>query len=263
VGSVARGDLLKARARRAQTQLERIKAYNQVQIQTERLKQVVGVPPSTPLAPEPILEEGVVVPDSAAAVRTALVHRPRLASALATEKAARSRVFGSWAVRLPLLTGSYDAVRFKTTDLVDPFGSDPEIEGSRSSTQRQGELRVSVPIFDGLAIEGNVRQAKGALAEAEANRRQLEIDVAVEVEQAWLALREAIERIAVAREGLASAEEDYNFSKSRYELGAGTFLDLLNAEVSLSQARQSHVEALADARVAEADLERAIGERRY
>ena len=263
VGTVARGDVLKARARRAQTQLDRIRAYNQVQIQAERLKQIVGMPPSTSLSVEPILEEGVVIPDSAASIRSALAHRPRLASAEAVEKAARSRVFGSWAVRLPSLTGSYTAERFKRTDLINPLVPGPEVEGNQSSTQRQGELRVSVPIFDGLAIEGNVRQAKGALAEAEANRRQLEIDVAVEVQQAWLTLREAVERIAVAGEGLTSAEEDYNFSKSRYELGAGTFLDLLTAEVSLAQARQSHVEALADARVAEADLERAIGERRY
>jgi outer membrane protein TolC len=261
VGTVARGDVLKARARRAQTQLDRIKAYNQVQIQTERLKQIVGLPSGTSLSVEPILEEGVVVPDSAASVQSALAHRPRLASAQAAERAAKSAVFSSWAVRLPRLTASYSAVRFKTTDEID-VGTGT-VEDQRSSTQRQGELRISVPIFDGLAIEGNVRRSKGALAEAEASRRQLELDVAVEVQQAWLGLREAVERIAVAREGLTSSEEDYSFSKSRYELGAGTFLDLLTAEVSLAQARQSHVEALADARVAEADLERAIGERRY
>jgi outer membrane protein len=261
VGTVARGDVLKARARRAQTQLDRIKAYNQVQIQTERLKQVVGLPPGTSISVDPILEQGVVIPDSAASVESALLHRPRLASAQATERAARSGAFSAWAVRLPRLTGSYSAVRFKTTDEID-VGTGT-IEDERSSTQRQGELRVSMPIFDGLAIEGNIRQSKGVLAEAEASRRQLELDVAVEVQQAWLGLREAVERIAVAAEGLTSAEEDYNFSKSRYELGAGTFLDLLNAEVNLAQARQSHVEALADARVAEADLERAIGERRY
>ena len=55
----------------------------------------------------------------------------------------------------------------------------------------------------------------------------------------------------------------YNFSKGRYELGAGTFLDLLNAQVSLAQAKQSYVEAVADAHVAEAALERAVGSRRY
>jgi outer membrane protein TolC len=261
VGTVARGDVLKARARRAQTQLDRIKAYNQVQIQTERLKQVVGLPPGTSISVDPILEEGVVVPDSAVSVQSALAHRPRLASALAIERAARSGAFSAWAVRLPRLTGSYSAARFKTTDEID-VGTGT-VQDERTATQRQGELRVSMPIFDGLAIEGNIRRSKGVLAEAEASRRQLELDVAVEVQQAWLGLREAVERIAVAGEGLTSAEEDYNFSKSRYELGAGTFLDLLNAEVNLAQARQSHVEALADARVAEADLERAIGERRY
>jgi outer membrane protein TolC len=120
-----------------------------------------------------------------------------------------------------------------------------------------------MPLFDGLAIQGNIRQAKGVLAEAEASRRQLERDVAVEVQQAWLTLREAVERIDVAKEGLTSAEEDYSFSKSRYELGAGTFLDLLTSEVNLANARQRLIEALADSRVAEADLERAVGERRY
>lgn len=261
VGTVARGDVLKARARRAQTQLDRIRAYNQVQIQTARLKQVIGLPPEASIAVEPILEEAVAVPDSAAAVRTALERRPRLESAHATERAARAGVTGAWGVRLPQLTASYFVSHAKVTNdfEVGGFPSQEEISG----TDRSGELRLSLPIFDGLAIEGNIRQAKGALAEAEANRRQLQLDVAVEVQQAWLALREAAERIDVAQEGVASAEEDYNFSKSRYELGAGTFLDLLNAQVSLAQARQSLVEAQADSRTAEADLERAIGERRY
>lgn len=258
VGTVARGDVLKARARRAQTQLDRIRAYNQVQIQTARLKQVIGLPPATSISVEPILEEQVAVPDSATAVRTALDRRPSLESAHATERAARSGATGAWGRRLPQLTASYSVSHTK-----DEFTVSGAADEENSGTNRQGELRLSMPIFDGLAIEGNIRQAKGVLAEAEANRRQLELDVAVEVQQAWLALREAVERIGVAREGLASAEEDYNFSKSRYELGAGTFLDLLNAEVSLAQARQSLVEAQADARTAEADLERAIGERRY
>lgn len=262
VGTVARGDVLKARARRANTQLDRIRAYNTLQIEVERLKQVIGLPPATTMSVDPALEEGAVVPDSAAAVKAALVNRPRLASAQAIESAAHSGVFSSWTVRVPRLSASYSAQKFKNTDDFDV----PGFGGTSSdydTDQRQGELRLSVPLFDGLAIEGNIRQAKGVLAEAEANRKQLELDVAVEVQQAWLTLREAVERIDVAKEGLASAEEDYNFSKSRYDLGAGTFLDLLTSEVNLANARERHVEALADARVAEADLERAIGERRY
>jgi outer membrane protein len=126
-----------------------------------------------------------------------------------------------------------------------------------------GEVHASLPIFTGGSIEGSVRQAKADLLVAQTNYRQRVLDVTVEVQQAWLTLRESVQRIEVAREGLASAEEDYKFSKGRYDLGAGTYLDLLTAEVQLSQARSSLVQAVADARVAEAGLEFAIGEKQY
>jgi outer membrane protein TolC len=258
VGTVARGDVLKARARRASTQLDRIRAVNQVEIQRSRLKQVIGLKPGTPLYVETVLDENVVLPDSATAVSTALAARPELSRAAAAERAARAGLFGARAKRLPSVIGSASYDHSKNSDHLEG-----ESEVEFNSTAWFGQVRLSLPIFDGLALEGGMKSAKGALLEAEAQRRQRELDVAVEVQQAWLSVREAVERIDVAKEGLASAQEDYSFSKGRYELGAGTILDLLNAEVSLSQAKQSYVEALADAHVAEAAMERAVGSRRY
>jgi outer membrane protein TolC len=259
---VARGDVLKARARRATTQLSRIQAENQVHIQRQRLKQVIGVELGTSLDVETSLEGETPLPDSTAVVSQALRSRPTLASARASERAARASLFGARTARIPKVTGSLDVDRNRITEEADFVGLGA-LSDERYSTQWSGSLRLSIPFFDGLATEGGVRSAKGSMLESEASRRQLELDVAVEAQQSWLLLREAVERIAVAREGVASAEEDHKFSKGRYELGAGTYLDLLNAEVSLEQARQQLVEALADARVAEAALERATGERRY
>lgn len=263
VGTVARGDVLKARARRAQTQLDRISATNQVEIARAKLSQSMGVDPGTAIEIEESLDENVAVPDSLTAVRKALQTRPGLSQSASTERAARAGLFGAKAVRLPRVTANVSVDRSKVIDELQFDPGDVAFEDERYATRWQGSVALSLPLFDGLAIEGNTRSAKGALLEAEANRRQEELDVAVEVQQAWLGLREAVERIAVAKEGLASAEEDYKFSKGRYELGAGTILDLLNAEVSLEQARRSYVDALVDAKVAEADLERAVGERRY
>mgnify|MGYP001576593421 CR=1 FL=1 len=263
VGSVARGDVLKARARRATTQLSRIQAENQVQIQSHRLRQILGVTSGGAIAVETSMDELVPLPDSAGVVESALKFRPTLAGAMATERAARSGLFGARAARLPYLTGSMSVDRQKRNEQQDLVGYGTYDDEREATTQWSGALRLTLPIFDGLALEGNMRSAKGELLEAEAGRRQMELDVAVEAQQAWLLLKEAIERIAVAGEGVASAEEDHKFSKSRYELGAGTYLDLLNAAVGLEQARQQLVEAQADARVAEAALERAIGERRY
>jgi outer membrane protein TolC len=195
-------------------------------------------------------------------VQTALRGRPELSRVLEAERAARAGLFGARAARLPFVTGSLNVDRTKRKDRVE-FPDIPEETSTRYTTQWQGQVVLSIPIFDGFVMEGGMRQAKGSMLEAEANRRQRELDVTVEVQEAWLTLREGVDRISVAKEGLNSAEEDYKFSKGRYDLGAGTFLDLLTAEVNLSQAKQSYVEALADAHVAEAALERAIGERRY
>jgi len=263
VGTVARGDVLKARARRATTQLDRIRAENQVEIQRSKLKQILGQKPETPLEIEGILLEKVVVPDSLTAVQKALKDRPELSRVLAVEDAARAGLTGARARRLPSVSASLNVDRTKIDEKVEFGGSSIDTTTSRYTTQWQGQVRLNLPFFDGFALEGNTKQAKGAVLEAEAARRQREVDVKVEVQQAWLTLRESLDRIGVARDGLASAEEDYKFSKGRYDLGAGTYLDVLQSEVSLSDARRSYVEALADAHVAEAALERAIGERRY
>ncbi len=262
VGTVARGDVLKARARRATTQLDRIRADNQIEIQRSKLKQIMGVKPGAALEIDPTLGEGVALPDSGESVRTALSSRPELSRASAVERAARSGLFGARSERLPKVVGDLAVDRSKITDRVSVPGFG-DLDFDRYATEWQGTVRLTLPFFDGFALEGGMKSAKGTLLEAEAQRRQREVDVAVEVQQAWLSMREAVQRIDVAKEGLASAEEDYSFSKGRYELGAGTFLDLLNAQVNLAQAKQSYVEALADAHVAEAALEQAVGSRRY
>jgi len=266
VGTVARGDVLKAKARHATTRLDLIRANNQVEIQRSRLKQIVGLRPGESIEIEGALDENVSIPDSAASIRTALLRRPLLQSRQEAERAARADLFGARTSRLPSVTGSVDLDRSKNKEHFEIVGVPPDPTQSEEpyySTDWRSTVQLTLPVFNGFALEGRMKTAKGSVIEAEARRRQGELDVTVEVQQAWLTLREARERIDVARDGLASAEEDYNFSKGRYELGAGTFLDLLNAEVSLSQAKQALIEALADAHVAEASLERAVGERRY
>jgi outer membrane protein TolC len=270
VGTVARGDLLKARARRANTQVDRIRADNQVLVQSARLAQIVGVDPTLRIVPESGLDQQVVLPDSGQAIREAVSTRPRMESARAQERAAHSGVFGARTQRLPVLSGSFGVQRTRNAESIEDITSSvpvpflpSSVDTTRYATEWQGQLRLSLPIFTGLQTEGEIRSAKGALLEAESQRRQRELDVAAEVQESWLTLREAVQRIDVEREGLASAEEDYKFSKGRYDLGAGTYLDLLTAEVNLANARERLIEAIADARIAEANLEFATGTKRY
>ncbi len=267
VGTVAKGDVLKARAHRATTQADRLQAESQAEIEASRLRQILGLTANERIAAEPLADAGIVLPDSAEAISQAVAVRPRIMSAKATENAARAGLFGARAEHLPKISGDIGVDRTKIDETISDLGGAPglpdEVVNTRYATQWRGSVVASMPIFEGLSIMGNVRQAKGAVLEAESQRRQSELDVAVEVQQAWFLLREAVQRIEVQREGLISAEEDYKFSKGRYDLGAGTYLDLLTAEVGLATARQNLIQALADARIAEAGLEFAIGAKRY
>ena len=74
-------------------------------------------------------------------------------------------------------------------------------------------------------------------------------------------LRDAEKNIAVARKALASAEESYRISKLRYETGAGTNTEVLDAQTALVQAEGNQYQALYDYDIAVAKLQYAMGAR--
>ena len=114
-------------------------------------------------------------------------------------------------------------------------------------------------IFDGLATHGNVLQANAQFAHAKT-------DLADQSRQIELAVRTAFSDFIEAKEVLASqekvqeeADEALREAKARADAGTGTQLDVLDAENSLTQARNTQVQAEHDYSTARAKLQRAIG----
>jgi len=56
-----------------------------------------------------------------------------------------------------------------------------------------------------------------------------------------------------------SAEEDLRLSQERYQQGLGTVLELLEAQVNLTRARDTLVNALTVLKISEAALDKARG----
>ena len=65
--------------------------------------------------------------------------------------------------------------------------------------------------------------------------------------------------LQVAKETVAAAEEDFNLVQEKYNLGAATILEVLDAQVSLVEAENSQVEAKYDYNLSVASLEKAMG----
>jgi outer membrane protein TolC len=87
----------------------------------------------------------------------------------------------------------------------------------------------------------------------------LERQIALEVEEAVRNYQIALQRLNTARAALKSAEEAYRLAQVRYEAGAGTQVEVLDAQVALTSARANEVRALYDAHKAFAQLVYATG----
>jgi outer membrane protein TolC len=113
--------------------------------------------------------------------------------------------------------------------------------------------------FDGLGTIGNVRSAKANLASTKEERRRQELEAALNVREAMIAIKNAQEGIRAAEESVELAAENLKLQQALYENGGGTILELNNAQVENTRARNSLVEAQIGLHLAHAQLDRAIG----
>jgi multidrug efflux system outer membrane protein len=92
-----------------------------------------------------------------------------------------------------------------------------------------------------LDFWGRVRNLKDAALETylatDEARRAFAVSLVGEVAVGYLALRELDERIALARQTIASREESLRIFKRRFEVGAIAKMDLVQVEVLLQQAQ--------------------------
>ena len=97
-------------------------------------------------------------------------------------------------------------------------------------------------IFDGLATVGATQTAKAALEQSKINYDNSARGVELEVQRAVSNLIEAQEVIDSQRANVVQATEALRLSRERLDAGAGTQLDVLNAQVSLLQSQTTELE---------------------
>jgi outer membrane protein TolC len=80
------------------------------------------------------------------------------------------------------------------------------------------------------------------------------------VQQAYLNLGALDDGVVVAELTVRQAQENYEIVNGRYNAGVGSPLDVTNALVVLSNAKTNYIAALANYKIAEAALLKAMGE---
>jgi OMF family outer membrane factor len=104
-------------------------------------------------------------------------------------------------------------------------------------------------------------RAEATAADRAAAARLADFDrqVTFEVRQRQLELASSREAIAAATDGVRAAAEARRVLSERFNAGVATNTEVLDAQTALLQAELDRTRALANARLAEARLARAIG----
>ena len=110
-------------------------------------------------------------------------------------------------------------------------------------------------IFDGFSTYGRVKQARSKLEQSKVTYDDSVHEVDLEVQTSFANLKEAHETISSQQETVKEADEAVRLAQERLNAGAGTQLDVLNAQVQLTSARTTEIQARANYNIALAQFQ--------
>jgi outer membrane protein TolC len=180
------------------------------------------------------------------ALAMAFRSRADLRAALDIETSAAQALSAAKAERFPVLGWSGD------------YGDIGETLG-HSHGDFAFEAQVSVPIFTGERIKGDITQAEAQYQQRKAEAENLRGQIDYDVRTAFLNLNAAVEQVAVAKQNVDLANDNLARSKDRFSAGVTDSVEVVQAEQSLASANDQYITSLYDHNLAKLSLARALG----
>ncbi len=255
-GTVPRFNVLRAEVAVANAKPALIRARNNHRIAKNNLVNLLGydlprdVWEDIPMQLTDTLEVGDYSIELPAAILQALTRRTELGVLRKLEQLRAEDITTARSGRLPSVrafAGWGWRNRSFSTDITD------SIDGWQVGAQ------ATWNIFDGYQTRGKVVQAKAAHEKSKLELDDTSSRIEIEVRTAYSIFVQAREVLESQKKVQEQADEALRLAKTRAENGAGTQLDVLNAETALTEARTTQIEARHDYAVAVAKLERAMG----
>ena len=222
-------------------------ARNRNAIAKLNLSRAIGLPVGQQFELEDQIPYSDIAPPTLEdALKMAYKSRSDFRAALSSEKAATQTLSASKGERYPVIAanGNYG-------DIGPTFG------------QSHGDLRfqagVSVPLFTGGRIKGDITQAEGKLRQRKAEAENLRGQIDYDVRTAFLNLNAAKEQVEVAKQNVDLANESLARSRDRFSTGVTDSVEVVQAEQALASANDQYITSLYNHNFAKLSLARALG----
>ena len=180
------------------------------------------------------------------ALRMAYRSRNDFRAAFDSEKAAKQILSAAKGERFPVVAANGDYGDIGTT-----FGN--------SHGDFTFQAGVSIPIFTGGRIKGDITQAESALRQRKAEAENVRGQIDYDVRTAFLNLNAAKEQVEVANQNVSLANESLARSKDRFSSGVTDSVEVVQAEQALASANDQYITSLYNHNLAKLSLARALG----
>jgi len=253
VGLVPPNDVLSMEAQRSRQQLLLVQAKNNREQALADLRRLTGLAPDAPLEVAAALEAPAPtaspLPDLVGEARKSRPDRQalefRLTGVADREAAVRAN-------RRPVLglAGGVDYARPNQRIF-------PRVGEWRESWD--ASVNFSWTLWDAGRVSADLAEVKASARGLRERLAEFDSQLEVEVLQRRLDVETSRAAIAAAEDGVRAATEAHRVVADRYASGVATSTEVLDAHVALLQAQLDRTQALANARLADARLSRAVG----
>jgi outer membrane protein len=247
-GVIAKNDLLRAQLAVATAQQRAIQERGLIVVARGQLNAVMGRPPDGPFEPSPF--EGEPPPPEQEPMSSVL------------ERAASQRLeLRELDRNVAQADSSVAFAQKKLLPQISVVGNYTYLAGSEFQPVNSGYVGAfaSWDVWDWGTNLNGIHEASTRREQVRLARQKLDEQVRQEAQQAFVGEQTASEALRVARASVSQAAENFRIVTKKFDSGAATSFDVVDAESLLTQARAQVQSTLYDYLVARASLARATG----
>ena len=252
-GEASESDILNAQSYLSNTQQNYDESLNQVEANQALLRNLLYFNDTVTIIPD---AQFAYEPQEIAYDRSllaALEKRPEIRQYEAQEKANKKAVSIQRAGYLPTVYATWDSYsgdRF----IIETGGA-----GGKWKNYNVYGITLTWPLFDGFSTKSKIEQAMVDLKEAQILKQKAVKDIALELKNAYLSLKNSISSIDATESDLVFYRQNLATAKQRFKEGILSELDLDDAELKYRIASFNKEQALYDYIIARSTFDKATG----
>jgi outer membrane protein len=245
VGAKPKFDVTKAEVDLSNAEVNLIKAENGVSAARVNLRNAMGQAygPSYAVEEDPTIRS--VDQTFEEAIRMAVERRPDLLALQKQKESAREAIKVAERSHFPTVNGVASGVYVGTGFPLDHGWT--------------AGFNMVLPLFTGYVTTYQVAEARANLVTATAKERSLKQTIVQDLEQGFIAMREAAQRIKSGETTIKQAKENLELATERYLAGLAIGVEITDAVVAYANARTAYIGAHYDHKIAGARIRKAMG----